>query len=220
MPGVRFRNAFPKRYESAGFKARARQIKAESITGDGLYDEEDAVGELDPDKQVDLPVQDRPQPTKADSTAFIVNNLMNEHLAANWIEPPSLGGDDISAPAHQSPVAAMLPLDPALSVSFEASALEQLTSDLLRAAEQSKDVQATTTTTTTNNGGVGLSWDDIPGPSIFADVESDFSMDTKPVVGLDGDCIDVKPIVIASMKPSMKIHAASAPRKRRPSGPL
>lgn len=179
------------------------------------------MGELEPDKQADLAMQDRPQSTKADSTAFIVNNLMSEHLAANWIEPPTLGGGDISAPAHRSPVAAMLPLDPALSASFEASALEQLTSDLLRAAEQPKDVQATTTTTNNNNSsGVGLSWDDIPGPSIFADVESAFSMDTKPVIGLDGDCIDVKPIIIASMKPPMKIHAASAPRKRRPSGSL
>jgi len=228
---VRFRNAFPDRYESAGFKARPRHIKSESVT-----DEEESFGEDDTeedgysDKQMSMvdPIMQEPPPqsTKADSTAFIVNNLMNEHLAANWIEPltPTEQAERLANPennripgsAEQSPVPGILALDPALDAGFGGSTLEQFTSDLLGSTAQSKDAQALN-----NTGGDGINWEDMSGHSIFADVESAFSMVSKPVADSNGSCVETKPTTTnADIKCSPKLNAASAPRKRRPSGSL
>ncbi|KAI5845516.1 hypothetical protein BZA05DRAFT_146469 [Tricharina praecox] len=232
----RFRNAFPDRYESAGFKARPRQVKSESVTAEEeSYGEEDVDEDHYSDKQLSMvdPAmamamqEPPPQPTKADSTAFIVNNLMNEHLAANWIEPltPSeqVGcietpvSDGIPGSADQSPVSGILPLDPALDTGFGPVTLEQLTSDILGTTRRPRGSQAPV-----NTNGDGLNWDDMSSHSMFADVESAFAMDSKPMANMNGSCNEVKsPVTInttITTKPASKPNAASAPRKRRPSG--
>ena len=91
--------------------------------------------------------------TKADSTAFIVQSLLNEHLAANWVDPET----EISAPLDQAPAPGSLALDPALNAGFEGSALEQLTNDLL-SASQGKDSQ--------RNSDI-VSWEDVAPHPIF-----------------------------------------------------
>ena len=119
-----FRNAFPERYESAGFKARPRHPKPppertpdfdEYAQGNDLTS---GLIHLDPAIT---------QATQADSTAFIVQSLLNEHLAANWAGPLE---SDAAAAIDQAPAPGSLALDPALSAAgFEGSTLEELTDE-------------------------------------------------------------------------------------------
>jgi hypothetical protein len=187
---VRFRNAFPDRYESAGFKARPRHPKSrqsgspedESSKED---DDEDAEGEsvthVDPAME---------EATKADSTAFIVQSLLNEHLAANW--GPETEG---ATPSDAAPAPGSLALDPALHAGFEGSTLEQLTSDLL-AATQGKEPQ--------RNGDM-VRWEDMATHPIF-EVETSFTMPSR------GEPNNSAVTVNASN--SSPLNAASSPRKR------
>jgi hypothetical protein len=245
---VSFRNAFPDKYESAGFKARPRVSKSRLAA----LEKEDAIAPLIEVKgsQVDPSID---EPSKADSTAFIVQSLLNEHLAANWGDPnpapvitngiagPSTNGlnttsssalsDASSAsfattqsmpvaptasmmgnsPAVSIPVAPTAPmasmahahstmqettpiiqhsvqgtpqgslaLDPALNAGFQGSALQQLTNELLSAAQGKVGRDNTT-----------VRWEDMAAHPIF-EVEATFttssrfhsSEDTKPTGAL------------------------------------
>lgn len=147
---------------------------------------------MEPQPQVDPAMEET---TKADSTAFIVQSLLNEHLAANWVGHVD---SEISAPSDQAPAPGSLALDPALNAGFEGSALEQLTSELL-AATPDKDSQ--------RNGDM-VRWEDMSAHPIF-EVETSFTMPSRTG---SGDAL--KPAVTLNANTSPKLTAASAPRKR------
>jgi hypothetical protein len=131
---------------------------------------------------------------KADSNLLIVQNLLSEHLAANWTDgvDPNLTND--MGPVDQAPPPGSLALDPALGNNFEGSVLD-IASELLTA---SPDKQGQRTT---------MPWEDIHTQPIF-EVETSFSMPRS-----NGN--DSKPAVtIQVQNHSPKLNAASAPRKR------
>ncbi|KAI5788584.1 hypothetical protein FPQ18DRAFT_262019 [Pyronema domesticum] len=192
----RFRNAYPDRYESAGFKARPRHPKPRPSpaptgdAGDRIDDDMDDGDELT-NPRVDPHIDEA---NKADSNLLIVQNLLSEHLAANWTDgvDPNLTND--MGPADQAPPPGSLALDPALGNNFEGSVLD-IASELLTA---SPDKQGQRTT---------MSWEDIHTQPIF-EVETSFSMPRS-----NGN--DSKPAVtIQVQNHSPKLNAASAPRKR------
>jgi hypothetical protein len=186
---VRFRNAFPERYESAGFKARPRHSKSRQS---GTPEDESSNQDEDEDAEGESVTQVDPameEASKADSTAYIVQTLLNEHLAANWVDPEG------AAPHDAAPAPGSLALDPALHAGFEGSALEQLTSDLL-AATQDKEPQ--------RNGDM-VRWEDMATHPIF-EVEASFTMPSRGEPN--------KSTATVKTKVSPRLHAASSPRKR------
>ena len=195
--GVRFRNAFPDRYEQAGFKARPRQPRArvsptpEREDGSGEDNDEEAeqdghmLHQHQHQQTVDPAMEEA---AKADSTAFIVQSLLNEHLAANWVDPST---SEVITPMSHAPAPGSLALDPALNMGFEGSALEQLTNDLLAAAENKESQR---------NGGDVVRWEDMAAVPIF-EVETSFS---KRLADRDGT------------KPAVVLNANTSPRSLVP----
>lgn len=194
----RFRNAFPDRYESAGFKARPRHprprpsrtpdAEGSSKEGEEADDEaEQGIPQVDPAMQ---------ETTKADSTAFIVQSLLNEHLAANWVDPET----EISVPLDQAPAPGSLALDPALNAGFEGSALEQLTNDIL-AASHDKDSQRSNDI---------VRWEDVAAHPIF-EVETAFNMAPSRTNNGEGN---KSSSVILNSNASPKLTTAISPKKR------
>ena len=123
------------------------------------------------------------QTTKSDSAAYIVQSLLNEHLAANWV-------DRESSSHGQAPAPGSLALDPALNAGFEGSSLEQLTSDLL-AATQVKESQRT--------AGEMIRWDEMATHPIF-EVETSFTVlaagdEHKPAVTLNANTTARKRVI-------------------------
>lgn len=192
----RFRNAFPDRYESAGFKARPRYLKARQSGSPEIKSaKQEDIDEPNQMPQVDPAMQET---TKADSTAFIVQSLLNEHLAANWIDPET----GASASSDAAPAPGSLALDPALHANFEGSTLEQLTSDLL-AATQDKGSR--------RNGDI-VRWEDMAAHPIF-EVETAFSIPSRINNGEHKAAVNIKannspPVVTATI--------ANTPKKRVP----
>jgi len=133
-----------------------------------------------------------PDTNEADCTAFIVQGVLNEHLAQNWVDP----GQNVSAPADQAPAPGSLALDPALGAGFEGSALDQLTSDLLAAA-QGKGNQRDNDI---------VRWEDMAAHPIF-EVETSFTLPSRPS-NSDG----AKPAVTLNANTSPK--STSGLRKR------
>jgi hypothetical protein len=131
---------------------------------------------------------------EADCTAFIVQGVLNEHLAQNWVDP----GRNVSASADQAPAPGSLALDPALSAGFEGSALDQLTSDLLAAA-QGKGGQR-------NNNMVR--WEDMAAHPIF-EVETSFTLPSR-----SSNVDRAKPAVTLNANLSPKSTVSGVQKKR------
>ncbi|PWW72933.1 hypothetical protein C7212DRAFT_354541 [Tuber magnatum] len=125
----RFRNAFPDRYESAGFKARPRQRpKPPRSSSNGKGKATDAIeanGELEDRRGAGLE-----GPNKSDSASLLMQSLLAGHLSPGWGT-----GDTPVTSSDQSPAPGSLALDPALNEGFSGTTLEQITEEFLAVAQ-------------------------------------------------------------------------------------
>lgn len=132
-PGISFRNAFPDKYESAGFKARPRQRPKPALISDphdSLKVGGEASENADDDDDDERGESSLEGSSKGDSTAMLMQSLLGGNLSPSW------GNHDGTVPpSDQSPAPGSLALDPALGDGFEGSTLEQMTDDFLAVAQ-------------------------------------------------------------------------------------
>ena len=125
----RFRNAFPDRYESAGFKARPRQRpkppRSSSSVKEKATNAIEANGELEDRRGVGLEGS-----SKGDNASLLMQSLLAGHLSPGWG-----AGDTPVTSSDQSPAPGTLALDPALNEGFSGTTLEQIAEEFLAVAQ-------------------------------------------------------------------------------------
>lgn len=146
----RFRNAFPDRYESAGFKARSRHQLRRSATIPPA--EIRATNPPNPPNPPNRPKAEPQHPPllsspsespKETTSSLLVQGIIDHVQLSDWQTPDAEeeeeGEEDeeededteAESDSDQSPVPGSLALDPALTQGFQESSLEKITEEFL-----------------------------------------------------------------------------------------
>lgn len=132
MTHSRFRNAYPEKYEGAGFKARPRQrtnrTQRQPEKPPTPQPAVNAAPENPPHPTLEPAKAPAPPPaSRQDSSALLIQGILSENITPSWNGAESDADDS----EDQSPAPGSLALDPALNNGFQNSSLEQLTEEFL-----------------------------------------------------------------------------------------